>query len=70
MPGSTGLIFWWLIWGSWRKDPFDDRSCNMAATAAILDLGFRRLSDERLSTGPIFRCLIGGHQSSPCSTSP
>jgi hypothetical protein len=35
MPWSTGLIFWWLIGGNWRKVPFDDRSSNMAA---ILDL--------------------------------
>jgi hypothetical protein len=40
-PGSTGLIFWWLIGGDWRKVPFNHqhrRSSNIAATAAILDL--------------------------------
>jgi hypothetical protein len=40
-PGSTSLIFWWLIGGDWRKVPFDDQrrgSSNMAAMAAILDL--------------------------------
>jgi hypothetical protein len=41
MPGSTGVIFWWLIGGNWRKVPFIDQlrhSSKMAAMAAILDL--------------------------------
>jgi hypothetical protein len=40
-PGSTGLIYWWLIGGNWRKVPFEyqhHRSSNMAAMAAILHL--------------------------------
>jgi hypothetical protein len=73
-PGSTRLIFWWLIAGNWRKIPFDDqrrRLSNMAATTANLGFGSRRLSDERLRRMVrFFWWLIGGHQSSPCSTSP
>jgi hypothetical protein len=58
-------------WGNWRKVPFDDqrrRSSNIAAMAAILDL----VSVDYLMNVCVdfFWWLIGGHQSSPISTSP
>jgi hypothetical protein len=40
-PQSTGPIFWWLIWGEWRKVSFNDQHCcsiKMATAPAILDL--------------------------------
>jgi hypothetical protein len=64
MPGSTGLICWWLEDGS-----FQWLLIQHGRYGSHLGFGFRRLSDERLSSGPIFGRLIGGHQSSPCSTS-
>jgi hypothetical protein len=63
------VAYWgWLVEGSfrWSATPLIQH-CRYGSH---LGFGFRRLSDECLSTGPIFWCLIGDHQSSPCSTSP
>jgi hypothetical protein len=54
--------------------PYDDQcrcSSNMATTAAFLDLVSVDLSDERLcGLVRFFGASLGGHQSSPCSSSP
>jgi hypothetical protein len=49
-PGSTCLIFWWLIAGDWTKVPFDDQR--------------HRSSNEILRRhGPIFLGVINLHLS-------
>jgi hypothetical protein len=61
------VAYWgWLVEGSfWWSAPPLIQHCRFGSH---LGFGFRRWSDERLSTGLIFWCLIGGHWGSSIFT--